>query len=111
MNVKPALYRIANTSAILAVLCILSTATAVMAACVTFRWDPSGPATDGYRLFARKSGQAYNYCQPDWEGAGVTGTLNRLDGKAHSTQKVGQGTEAPATRVDAAVIGWGAFVR
>ena len=52
-----------------------------MAASVTLRWDPSGPATDGYRLFARKSGQAYNYSQPDWEGAGVTGTLNHLDGQ------------------------------
>ncbi|MDX2453590.1 choice-of-anchor U domain-containing protein [Desulfosarcina sp.] len=81
MNVKPALYRIAHTSAILAFLCILSTSTAVMAASVTLRWDPSGPATDGYRLFARKSGQAYNYSQPDWEGAGVTGTLNLLDGQ------------------------------
>ena len=52
-----------------------------MAASVTLRWDPSDPATDGYRLFARKSGQAYNYSQPDWEGAGVTGTLNHLDGQ------------------------------
>lgn len=81
MNVKPALYRIAHISAILAFLCILSTTTVAMAASVTLRWDPSGPATDGYRLFARKSGQAYNFSQPDWEGAVVTGTVTNLDGQ------------------------------
>ncbi len=81
MNKKPALFRIVHTSAILAFLCILSTPTAVLAASVTLRWDPSGPATDGYRLFARKSGQAYNYNRPAWEGAGVTGTVTNLDGQ------------------------------
>ena len=81
MNLKPALYRIANTSAILATLCILSTTTAAVAASVTLRWDPNHPAPDGYRVFARKGQQAYNYSQPDWEGTAASCTLDHLEGQ------------------------------
>jgi hypothetical protein len=78
-NVKPSLFTFARIRFIFMILFIWLTTNAAVAASVTLRWDPSGPATDGYRLFARKSGQAYNYSQPDWEGNGVTATLNLLD--------------------------------
>ena len=65
MKVKPALCRIARISAILAFLCILSTTTVVMAAIVTLRWDPNVPVPQGYRVFARKSDQAYDFSRPD----------------------------------------------
>ncbi len=80
-NVKPSLFTIGRISSIVILLFILLTTTTAAAASVTLRWDDSGPATDGYRLFARKSGQAYNYSRPDWEGPGVTGTLDLLDGQ------------------------------
>ena len=79
MNVKPALYRIAHISANLAFLCILSTTTAVMAAIVTLRWDPNAPAPKGYRVFARKSDQAYDYSRPDWQGTATICTLDNLE--------------------------------
>ncbi|MBR9984351.1 MAG: hypothetical protein KFF68_00435 [Desulfosarcina sp.] len=82
---KPSLFTIARIRSIFILLFILLTTTAAAAASVTLRWDPGGPATDGYRLFARKSGQAYDYSRPDWEGSGVTGTLNLLDGRTEYT--------------------------
>ena len=55
------------------------TTTAAVAASVTLRWDPNDTAPEGYRVFARKSDQAYRFSQPDWEGSGVTCTINHLE--------------------------------
>ena len=49
-----------------------------LAASVTLAWDPNDPTPDGYRVFARRSGEAYNYSQPDWQGSAVTCTLTSL---------------------------------
>lgn len=55
------------------------TALCAMAASVSLQWDPNNPPPDGYRVFARKSGQAYNYRQPDWEGTTVNCTIINLE--------------------------------
>ena len=81
MDMKQSLFKITRISSIVVSLFVLLTTTTAVAASVTLRWDPNGPTTEGYRLFARKSDQAYNYSQPDWEGAGVTGILNNLEGQ------------------------------
>ena len=81
MNVKTAFYKIVRISFILVPLFMLLTTATAVAASVTLRWDPNDPAPEGYRLFVRKSDEAYNFLQPDWEGAGITCTLNNLEGE------------------------------
>ena len=79
MNVKKAQYRIALISLFFVPLLLVLTTTAVAAASVSLRWDPNDPAPEGYRVFSRKSNQAYNYSQPDWEGKAVTCTIANLE--------------------------------
>jgi hypothetical protein len=79
MNVKPSPVKFLRVSAIFLSLLILFTTTTAQAASVTFRWDPSDPAPEGYRVFARKSDQVYNYNDPAWEGNAVTCTIDHLD--------------------------------
>ncbi|WP_372678590.1 fibronectin type III domain-containing protein [Desulfosarcina sp.] len=62
-------------------LIILMTAPAVTAARVILRWDPNVPSPQGYRVFARKIDQAYDYTRPEWEGAAATCTLDNLQGQ------------------------------
>jgi hypothetical protein len=81
MKVNKVLHRITRLSFILVPLFLLLTTTAVSAASVSLRWDPNDPAPEGYRVFARKSGQAYNYSQPDWEGAATACTISTLEGE------------------------------
>ncbi len=45
----------------------------------TLAWDPNDPAPDGYRIYQRVEGQAYDYSQPSWTGAGTAGTVYNLD--------------------------------
>ncbi len=52
-----------------------------MAANVSLRWDPNHPTPEGYRVFARKGHQIYNYSQPDWEGTAASCTLDNLEGQ------------------------------
>lgn len=49
------------------------------AASLTLAWDPNDSVTEGYRVFARKSDQVYNYSQPEWEGTATTCTLYNLE--------------------------------
>ena len=78
MKKKQAIYKTTRIVSILFSLFILVTTTAAMAASVTLHWKPNGSTPDGYRVFARKSGQAYNYSQSAWQGTAVTCTLNNL---------------------------------
>jgi hypothetical protein len=39
-----------------------------LAAQVTLAWDPNDPAPDGYRVFQRTEGEAYDYSDPVWPG-------------------------------------------
>lgn len=97
MKAKPSLFKISRMIVIFIAPFIFLTTTAAVAASVTLRWDPGSPDTEGYRLFARKSGQAYNYSQPDWEGTGVTGTLDNLDGQTeyHFVVRAYHGNKEP----------------
>jgi hypothetical protein len=49
------------------------------AAQVTLTWDPNDPAPDGYCIYSRAEGQAYDYSQPCWTGYGNTGTVGGLE--------------------------------
>ena len=57
---------------------ILTFATLASAADVTLAWDANDPAPEGYRIFVRESGSAYDYSTPAWQGAGVTGNVTGL---------------------------------
>ena len=78
MNGKPTFYQRICQIFVLVLLILVMTASAVTAASVTVRWDPIVSPHDGYRVFARKAGQAYNYSQPNWQGAVTTCTINNL---------------------------------
>ena len=45
----------------------------------TLMWDPNDPAPDGYCIYQRTEGQAYDYSQPCWTGYGTTGTIDGLE--------------------------------
>jgi hypothetical protein len=79
MNLKLAPFGIARICSILVLFFILLTTTAAAAASVTLEWDPNNIAPEGYRVFARKSWQVYNYSLPAYEGAATTCTLSNLD--------------------------------
>jgi hypothetical protein len=49
------------------------------AAQVTLAWDASKSACDGYRLFMRDSGQAYDFSSPVWIGTATTCTISQLE--------------------------------
>ena len=42
---------------------------------VTVTWDHNDPLPDGYRIFVRLPGAAYDYDSPAWEDAGNSATL------------------------------------
>ena len=46
---------------------------------MTLRWDANNPAPEGYRVFARQSGQRYHYTRPIWESNQTTCTLIGLN--------------------------------
>ena len=79
MNAKKSLYETVRILSILVLLYVLLSTTTAVAASVTLRWDRVDPAPEGYRLFARKSTQAFNYSQPNWVGTAATGTINDLE--------------------------------
>jgi chitinase len=58
---------------------ILLTTISALAASVSLQWDPNDPTPEGYRVFARRSDQVYNYSQPDWEGSTATCTIDTLE--------------------------------
>jgi hypothetical protein len=51
-------------TALLALLSIMAHGASVMLC-----WDPNNPAPEGYRVFIRLEGDAYDYTQPAWQGA------------------------------------------
>lgn len=63
---------------LLTLLVALLLAGAAQAADVTLAWDANDPAPDGYRLFVRLEGQAYDYSAPAWQGTATTGTITDL---------------------------------
>jgi chitinase len=79
MKATPALYQRIRTHLFLTPLIIFMTAALAAAASVTLRWEPNIPSPEGYRVFIRENGQAYNYNQPDWQGSTSTCTFDRLE--------------------------------
>ncbi|MFO7716642.1 choice-of-anchor U domain-containing protein [Desulfosarcina sp.] len=75
---KPLQPTLARIIAIIVPIVLLHASISAMAASVTLRWDPNTPTPEGYRVFARRSDQAYNYSQPHWQGKADTCTLNTL---------------------------------
>ncbi len=43
---------------------------------VTLSWDANDPAPDGYLVYHRTEGQAYDYNQPCWTGYGTNGIVS-----------------------------------
>jgi hypothetical protein len=50
----------------------------VSAADVSLQWDASVPAPDGYRLYVRQSGEAFDYTNPVWDGTTTTQQVEDL---------------------------------
>ena len=48
----------------------------LLAAQVTLEWDDTNTTEEGYRLYIRAEGQAYDYTSPYWEGEGTTCTID-----------------------------------
>ena len=46
---------------------------------VTLAWDANDPEPEGYRVFCRQSGEAYDYDHPIWDNSATTCTLIGLD--------------------------------
>lgn len=79
MNIKPTLFQTARICSIIVSLLILLTTSAVVAATVNISWDLNHPAPEGYRVFARRGDQFYNFSLPDWEGNAASCTISDLD--------------------------------
>ncbi len=45
---------------------------------VTLAWDANSPVPDGYRIFVRTDGQAYDYDNSAWQGMATTCTIDGL---------------------------------
>lgn len=70
-----------STLALIALILINSCFSANLsrAAQATLTWDPNDPSPDGYLIYHRKNGQAYDYSQPCWTGSGTSGTVTGLE--------------------------------
>lgn len=79
MNVKQSPLKIIRIRSLLLFLFILATATSALAASVTIHWRPNYPEPEGYRVFARRSDQLYNYFRPDCEGTMPTCIIDDLE--------------------------------
>ncbi|MFO7716329.1 fibronectin type III domain-containing protein [Desulfosarcina sp.] len=81
MNGKPEHHQIGRIGSILCSLftLLILSASAAMAANVTLRWDPNDHTPEGYRVFARRSDQLYDYSRPDWEGTASSCTISNLE--------------------------------
>lgn len=80
MNVKPAHLKPTRIGLVLFFLLLFFLPTTVAAATsVTLRWDANNPAPEGYRVFARRGDQFYDYSRPAWEGTATTCTIDNLE--------------------------------
>ncbi|BBO91074.1 fibronectin type III domain-containing protein [Desulfosarcina ovata] len=46
---------------------------------VTLAWDANDPAPEGYRIFQRIDGEAYDYTDPVWTGTDTSGSVYNLE--------------------------------
>jgi hypothetical protein len=53
-------------------------------AAVNVSWDPNDPTPEGYRVFIRLEGEAYDYTQPAWQGTETNAVMDGpLFGQTH----------------------------
>jgi hypothetical protein len=77
---KKGLNRTACTVFILfSLLTIFFTTSPTMAFNVTLAWDAVDGDINGYKVFARESGQSYNYSDPVWQGTAATCRIDDLE--------------------------------
>lgn len=79
MKLRKLFFRLAWISSRLVPLIIALTTVSAAMADVTIRWTPNSPPPEGYRVFARRSDQLYDYSRPDWEGRGTTCTIENIE--------------------------------
>ena len=77
----------AGLTAISTGLLLLLTPLQILAAQVTLAWDANAPTPDGYCVYQREQGQAYDYAHPVWpsDGADHTETTCVIDGLTDGT--------------------------
>lgn len=73
----------AGIKALAAILIVMAIALALPvmagAASVRLAWDANDPVPEGYRIFVRPAGGAYDYAVPAWQGPETTGAVDGLD--------------------------------
>ncbi len=72
-------YRIAWKSALIVPIVVLLMTVSATAASVTINWTANHPHPEGYRVFARRVDQGFNYSLPDWEGRETACTIHGLE--------------------------------
>lgn len=82
MKNRSHLIRIGLLSLFLATMCFVFCIQPLNAANVTLSWDANTPEPEGYRVFQRIEGQAYDYTAPVWplDGANHTQSTCTIDG-------------------------------
>ena len=60
------------------ILCLSIAATVNAASTVTLAWDPNTDQVDGYKIFHRIEGGAYDYANPAWLGAETSGGVQNI---------------------------------
>lgn len=81
-DIRPFL-KIIKTSSFIVPCVTLLTVISATAASVTINWMPNHPTPEGYRVFARRSDQHFDFSMPDWEGVD---TVCRIDGLEDQTE-------------------------
>ena len=71
--------RLAGTSFSVVSLYTLLTIISASAASVKISWTPNDPPSEGYRVFARRSDQVFDFSIPDWEGSETSCTIDDLE--------------------------------
>ena len=68
------------TSALIAIILLIASPALVFARDVTLAWDPNTESNlAGYRIYARETGDTYNYNYPEWQGTDAQCTLTGFD--------------------------------
>lgn len=79
MNLNVLLHKFTRIGLIPVFLIISLIPSVALAESITLAWDATNLSIDGYRIFARRLDQVYNYTNPDWEGAETTCTIDNLE--------------------------------
>jgi hypothetical protein len=90
-------YRILNLLSLLVVFFSLTLPSMAGAAKVTLAWDGNDPTAEGYHMFRRIAGQAYDYNTPVWTGTTTTCIIDQLaEGTYYFVARAFKGTNQSA---------------